>query len=120
MYELSVAQELYAKSRAQADAIGAGELECVRVRVGELSGVNPGLLRSAWKFVTSESADENVRLLLETETARQVCPQCGAVAPPNVTTSPHACERCKCHMRVERGESVELTEIRYQQEMALA
>lgn len=118
MYELNVAQELYCVSRARADQIGARELELVRIAVGELSGAEPELLKAAWKFVTSESADENSRLEIVTRLARQVCPQCGAVADPHVYAG--SCEHCKCHMRVESGDKVELVEIRFQQEMALA
>lgn len=118
MYELSVAQELYCRSRASADAQGARELESVRVSVGELSGVDVVLLRSAWKFVTAESADENSRLEIVKAAARQLCPQCGAIpAQPGYLGS---CERCKCHMRVESGDRVELLEIRFQQELAIA
>jgi hydrogenase nickel insertion protein HypA len=119
MYELSVAQELYARSRERADEMEARELEAVRVAVGELAGVTPALLQSAWKFVVSESADENCRLLLETRSARQVCPQCGARPAPDVIAYPAHCDRCKCHMRVESGDQVELIEIRFQQELAL-
>jgi hydrogenase nickel incorporation protein HypA/HybF len=118
MYELSVAQELYCSSRARADELGARELESVRVEVGELAGVDPELLRSAWKFVTGESADESCRLDIVRTSARQVCPQCGA--EPRQGGYPTYCERCKCHMRVESGDRVELLEIRFQQELAMA
>jgi hydrogenase nickel incorporation protein HypA/HybF len=117
MYELSVAQELYCRSRARADAEGARELENVRVSVGELAGVDCDLLRSAWKFVTAESADENSSLEIVKISAHQVCPQCGA--EPEQQEYPTFCERCKCHMRVERGDRVELLDIRFQQELAI-
>jgi hydrogenase nickel incorporation protein HypA/HybF len=118
MYELSVAQELYCKSRARADEIGARELESVRVAVGEFAGVTPNLLQSAWKFVTSESADENLRLEIVRTPVRQVCPQCGTTSEAHAYST--HCERCKCHMRVESGGEIELLEIRFQQELAIA
>ncbi len=120
MYELSVAQELYTVARARADEMEVRELECVRVAVGELAGVTPDLLQSAWKFVTAESADENSRLDIEPRAARQICPQCGSRPAPDVIAYPAHCERCKCHMRVESGDQIELVEIRFQQELALA
>ena len=120
MYELSVAQELYCRSRQRADEMGARELESVRVALGELSGANPQLLRAAWKFVTSESADENCRLEIEFQAARQACPQCGAVAEGDARAHPVHCEHCKCHMRIERGGEVELIEIRFAQQLALS
>ncbi|ABF40558.1 hydrogenase expression/formation protein HypA [Candidatus Koribacter versatilis Ellin345] len=120
MYELSVAQELYTVARARADEMEVRELESVRVAVGELAGVTPDLLRSAWRFVTAESADENSRLDIDLRSGRQICPQCGALPGPDVIAYPAHCERCKCHMRVESGDRVELLEIRFQQELALA
>jgi hydrogenase nickel incorporation protein HypA/HybF len=117
MYELSVAQEVYCRSRASADEQGARELENVRVAIGELAGVDVHLLHSAWSFVTAESADENARLEIVKVPAHQVCPQCGA--QPEKHNFPTYCERCKCHMRVESGDRVELLEIRFQQELAV-
>jgi len=95
------------------------ELESVRVGVGALAGVTPELLRSAWRFVTAESADENSRLEIDNRGARQVCPQCGSRPAADVLAYPAHCERCKCHMRVESGDQIELLEIRFQQELAL-
>lgn len=119
MYELSLAEELYCRARERADEIGAAELEMVRVAVGEVSGVDPHLLHSAWKFVTSESADENCALEIENVPARQVCPQCGAAPERKSHPYPSYCDHCKCHMRVESGGSVDLLEIRFQQELVL-
>jgi Zn finger protein HypA/HybF involved in hydrogenase expression len=118
MYELSVAQELYCKSRTRVDELGAVELESVRVALGELSGITPELLRAAWKFVTSESADENCRIEIELRAARLVCPKCGAV--PEAHPPAGYCERCKCHMRVESGAGIELLGVRFQEELALS
>jgi hydrogenase nickel insertion protein HypA len=118
MYELSVAQELYTNSRSRADELGARELETVRVGIGELAGVDAELLRAAWSFVTAESADDGSHLEIVKIAAHQVCPQCGA--QPEKHNFPSYCERCKCHMRVESGDRVELLEIRFQQELAIA
>jgi hydrogenase nickel insertion protein HypA len=118
MYELSVAQEIYCRSRASADEQGARELENVRVAIGELASVDLRLLHSAWSFVTAESADENARLEIVKVPAHQVCPQCGA--QPQTHNIPSSCERCKCHMRVESGDRVELLGIRFQPELAIA
>jgi hydrogenase nickel incorporation protein HypA/HybF len=119
MYELNLAEELYCTARERADESGAVELEMVRVDVGELSGVDPHLLRSAWKFVTSESADQNCGLQIVVVPGRQVCPQCGAGSERGSRSYPSSCERCKCHMRVEEGGEVRLLEIRFQQELVL-
>ena len=120
MYELNLAQELYCRSRARADESGARELELVRVGVGELAGVSPSLLRSAWRFVISETADETCRLVIETIRGRQVCPQCGARPAENPPQHLACCEHCKCHMRIESGGGVELLEIRVAQELVVA
>ncbi len=120
MYELSVAQELYCKSRKRADDVRGRALESVRVAVGELSGVNPALLRSAWKLATSESIDDQCQLEIEVVAARQICPQCGAEAWAKSLVHPTYCGHCKCHLRVEHGAEIEVLEIRFEPELAMA
>ena len=49
MHEYSIVQALYDSVAAQAAAKGAVGVHEVRVRIGELSGVDVGLLDTAWK-----------------------------------------------------------------------
>ena len=49
MHEYSIVQALYEKVVAQAAARRATRVHEVRVRIGDLSGVDVGLLETAWK-----------------------------------------------------------------------
>jgi len=49
MHEYSIVQALYEKVAAQAAANGAARVHEVHVRIGELSGVDVGLLETAWQ-----------------------------------------------------------------------
>jgi hydrogenase nickel incorporation protein HypA/HybF len=49
MHEYSIVQALYDKVAAQAAARQATRVHEVRVRIGELSGVDVGLLDTAWR-----------------------------------------------------------------------
>jgi hydrogenase nickel incorporation protein HypA/HybF len=49
MHEYSIVQALYDKVVAQAAAKHATRVHEVRVRIGELSGVDVGLLDTAWR-----------------------------------------------------------------------
>ena len=49
MHEYSIVQALYQVVANQAAAKGATRVHEVRVRIGELSGVDVGLLDTAWK-----------------------------------------------------------------------
>ena len=49
MHEYSIVQALYDKVVAEAAARQATRVHEVRVRIGELAGVDVGLLETAWK-----------------------------------------------------------------------
>jgi len=49
MHEYSIVQALYDKVAAHAAARQATRVHEVRVRIGELSGVDVGLLETAWR-----------------------------------------------------------------------
>ena len=49
MHEYSIVQALYTAVAAQAAARHATRVHEVRVRIGDLSGVDVGLLETAWK-----------------------------------------------------------------------
>jgi hydrogenase nickel incorporation protein HypA/HybF len=49
MHEYSIVQALYEKVAAQAAARHASRVHEVHVRIGDLSGVDVGLLETAWR-----------------------------------------------------------------------
>ena len=90
MHELGIATEIYRVSRRAGDERGAGALERVKVAVGELSAVEPDLLRFAWEAVVRDGPDDGALAVGE--------PSLPVVVPPTPKTTAGA--------RVPRGDLV--------------
>lgn len=76
MHELSLLVEVRRQAVAAALAEGAERIEVIRLRVGELSGVEPDALRFAFPVVMEGSIAADARLLLESEPAICACRPC--------------------------------------------
>lgn len=103
VHELSVCRALLRQAMRAAGADGPS-LQAVTVRIGPLSGVDPGLLARAWP--TLSAADLHV----ETAPLRVRCTACGAerVAPPQDLT----CAACGgCDTRLLSGDELLLVRI---------
>ncbi len=77
MHELSLMQEVRRQALAAATAEGARRIETIRLRVGELSGVEPDALRFAFPVVMEGSIAAEAELQLECEPAICACGPCG-------------------------------------------
>lgn len=92
---------------------GTGHLESVRIAIGELSAVEPELLRFAWEAVVSGSAHESSTLQVEWHPARQFCPRCDACKDRNAGSWLIHCPDCGEALRIEGGYELEILEISY-------
>ena len=75
MHEYSIVQSLYDSVMTHAAARGIGTVQQVRVRIGELSGVDVGLLDTAWRTFrvrTPCEAAEMLGLTVGTVSSRMV------------------------------------------------
>jgi hydrogenase nickel incorporation protein HypA/HybF len=111
MHELGLAEEIYAVCRASLARHGRGRITAARIAVGELSAVEPDLLRYAWEAVVAEGPDRGARLEIEWQPARQVCTQCTAAAPRGSGTWLRVCAQCGGLLRVESGEALDLLDL---------
>lgn len=110
MHELSLASEVYRLCRSRVPGAGASRIERVRVAVGELSAVEPDLLRYAWEAVTAAGPDAGASLEIEWRAAIQVCDRCGA-RPERVGSEwLAACPACGLPLRVDGGRDLEVLE----------
>lgn len=113
MHELAVAQALVAQVSEIALRHGAASVTSLRVKIGPLSGVEPGLLASALPLAAAGSVMEHARLDLQSTPLTVRCEACGAIseALPNRLL----CAGCgDWHTRLVSGdelllESVELS-----------
>jgi hydrogenase nickel incorporation protein HypA/HybF len=111
VHELGIAGEAYRQCRARLQP-GAGlRLVRVRVAVGELTAVEPELLRYAWDAVTAGGPDEGCALEIAWCPARQVCDGCGEVPERASGSWLRLCPRCERPLRIEGGEELDLMQL---------
>jgi hydrogenase nickel incorporation protein HypA/HybF len=113
MHELSLATEIYRACRSRMAAGEPGRLERVKVAVGELSAVEPDLLRFAWEALTAGGADAGATLEIDWRAAKQVCEDCGEVAERAPGSWLPLCPRCGRPLRVEGGGELDLLQFSY-------
>jgi Zn finger protein HypA/HybF involved in hydrogenase expression len=65
VHEMGIALEVYRTCRETIKAHGGGRLRRVRLAVGELSAVEPELLKYAWEAVVADGPDQGVELTIE-------------------------------------------------------
>lgn len=76
MHEYSIVQALLDKVEAEAAARHATSIHAIRVRIGELSGVENDLLRSAYTLFRERTPCEHAELVIEPVPALWSCPGC--------------------------------------------
>ena len=118
MHELSIATELVRACRSELAARGGGRLVGVAVRVGELSAVEPDLLRYAFEAVVAASPDAGARLEVEPVAARQSCTDCGEIRERQPGSWLRLCPLCGGPLRVDGGDELEIAELVIEEQVA--
>jgi hydrogenase nickel incorporation protein HypA/HybF len=108
MHEYSIVQALMAQVEKQAAAHGAVAVHRVAVRIGELSGVEPDLLSSAFEMVRDRTVCSTATLDIRRVAAKWVCRQCGSgIAGGGVL----ACPACGGTARLAEGDEIVLDQL---------
>lgn len=76
MHEYSIVQALLARVQAEVEARDATAVHRLRVRIGELSGVEIDLLQSAYELFSPQSVCDGAPLEIVPVAARWACPTC--------------------------------------------
>ena len=92
MHEVSLVSSLLERIECEAKDRRAIAVHSVRVRIGEASGVEADLLRSAYELLRERSVCAGAELEIAREPARWSCPRCGAGPAPGGTLCCVACE----------------------------
>lgn len=110
MHELALLDELCQLALQTAHQEGAHMIQSLRVRIGDLSGVDAEALRQAFAVLTLQSSWKYTRLELEVVPTRCFCPHCRqAFNPPDLM---HQCPSCGLlSNRVLQGHELELVAI---------
>lgn len=108
MHEYSIVQSLYDAVAAQAAARGAKAVHALRVRIGEMSGVDPGLLDTAWKTFCVKTICEDAPLDVEIVAAEWRCSLCGTAVPQGAVLT---CATCGAPAKLIQGDEILLDRI---------
>jgi len=108
MHEYSIVQALYDSILAQAAAKGAVGVHEVHLRIGEMSGVDVGLLDTAWRTFRVHTICETAPIDVELVRARWGCRTCGTEAPRGGVLR---CGACGGAMRLTQGDEIVLERI---------
>jgi hydrogenase nickel incorporation protein HypA/HybF len=113
MHELSLARDVLRVCIARLEGAPA-RLERVRVAVGELSAIEPDLLRFAWEAVVAGGPHADARIEVDWRPARQVCDACGDVQERAAGSWLRLCPRCERPLRIEGGQELDVLEMSYE------
>src|SRR5262245_39256085 len=78
MHELSIALGIVDVAAEEATRRGASRVAAVHLKIGALSGVVPGALRSAFELAREESLLAAAELVIEEVPVAAYCPACAA------------------------------------------
>ena len=108
MHEYSIVQALYARVEAEAAARGATAVHALELRVGELSGVDAGLLETAWRTFRVRTICDRAPLTIQIVPAEWACGTCGA---PVLKGAVLSCASCGSPARLRQGDEIVLDRI---------
>ncbi len=113
MHEMGIACDIYRTCREAVREHGPGRIDRVRVRVGELTGVEPELVAFAWQAVTAGGPDAGSSLDVEWRPADQRCPACGEVKARPEATWLRLCPDCGRPLEVRGGTELEVVDLTF-------
>ena len=108
MHEWGIVESLLERVDAEARAHDASAVRAIRLRVGELAGVEVDLLRKAFLAFRERTVCRDADLLVESATARWACPRCGR--EPGAGDLLH-CRDCDLPSRLVDGGEIVLERI---------
>jgi hydrogenase nickel incorporation protein HypA/HybF len=108
VHEYSIVQALMDQVVTHAAAHRARSVQRLLVRLGELSGVDAGLLDTAWRTYRVRTMCEDASLEIETIPAEWTCGACGADVEKGAVLT---CARCGSPARLRQGDEIVLVRI---------
>ncbi len=108
MHEYSIVQALIDRVEQEAERHRASAVRRLEVRVGELSGVESGLLRTAYLTFRERTVCADADLVVRAVAARWACPRCGAGTGADGMLR---CPACDVPLRLVEGDDLVLERI---------
>jgi hydrogenase nickel incorporation protein HypA/HybF len=108
MHEYSIVQALVDRVDAEVTARHATSVQSLSIRIGELSGVDPDLLTTAYQTFRERTICQGAELYLTIVPARWSCEHCGQrIAAGSVLR----CDICGSAARLAEGDEIMLDRI---------
>jgi hydrogenase nickel incorporation protein HypA/HybF len=108
MHEYSIVQSLYDSVVSQVAARGGTGVHAVHLKIGELSGVDVGLLDTAWKTFRVHTICEAAPVEITVVAPRWTCASCGTDETRGAVLR---CRTCGGAMRLAAGDEIVLERI---------
>ncbi|MFO0600297.1 MAG: hydrogenase maturation nickel metallochaperone HypA [Myxococcaceae bacterium] len=108
MHEYSIVQSLLDKVEATATANGAINVHALTVRIGESSGVDAVLLKTAWDTFREKTLCAKAELTIERVQVSWECPRCGSPPKPD---GPLVCPKCGSPLKLSAGDEIILSHV---------
>ena len=108
MHEYSIVQSLYDAVALHAARQGAQAVHALHVRIGEMSGVDPGLLDTAWRTFRVNTMCEGAALDVEIVATEWQCSLCGTAIPFGGSLT---CAGCHAPAKLKQGDEILLDRI---------
>ena len=108
MHEYSIVGALLEQVEGLARERGASAVREVLVSIGELSGVEPDLLETAYETFRERTICGGARLTIRPVPARWDCPRCRETIPRGAVLT---CRRCGSPARLVAGDDIVLERI---------
>lgn len=114
VHEMGIALEVYRTCRETIKAHGGGRLRRVRLAVGELSAVEPELLKYAWEAVVADGPDQGVELTIEWRPANQWCAACDEAKHRAQGSWMRLCPDCGAPLAVTGGDELDILDLSFE------
>jgi hydrogenase nickel incorporation protein HypA/HybF len=108
VHEYSIVQELVARVEDLSRLHRAQSVRRLVLKIGELSGVEAGLLTTAYDTFRERTCCENADLAIEPVRARWMCPACDTAVARNAVLR---CPTCQGPARLVEGDEIVLARI---------
>lgn len=110
MHEVGIMQNTLDIAIAQAKQNGAATIDCLTLKIGQLSGVIPEALEFAFEVLIKGTIAENAQLEIETIPVVCYCRHCDRLFQPEVYI--YQCPRCqKISSDIVRGKELDLVSV---------
>lgn len=108
MHEYSIASAIFEQVESQRRAWTDAKVTAIHLRIGELAGVDRGLLQSAWSLLCEGTSCAEADLRIAGEPACWTCERCGTALEPGARLR---CEPCGAPARLSTGDALILERI---------